>query len=218
MEIPSYERGDRVTRKSTRLWALALIMVFAFIACGGGDDPEPAAEEPTEASEAPAESPAAETATAEEFVSTLCTSMGDWVTNLQEGQSEVQANVEPGNIQSGIDALTTFFDSAVSATDELIASIEGAGVPDIDGGEEIQQELLTKFGEAKAALESARDQVASLPSDDPQAFADAAQDLGTTIQTQLSSIGDALSALSQADLDAAAAADPACSSLSSAGG
>ncbi|HYN37574.1 MAG TPA: hypothetical protein VEV82_11455 [Actinomycetota bacterium] len=196
--------------KSTKLWALAMLFVLAFAACGSDS------ETPTE--DAPAEDPAAEEVTAQEFVSTLCTEMQNWITSLQEGQAEVQANVEPGNAESGKQALAAFFDGAIAATDSLVAAIEGAGTPGVDGGAEVQQELVTKFQEARDALQSARDQVDSLPTDDPQAFADAAEALGQTIQTQLSAIGDALSSLSQAELDEAAQTEPACTSLTTTGG
>ena len=199
------------------MWALAMVVVLSFAACGGDDDPEPAAEGTEETTEAPAESPAADTASAEEFVTTLCTEMGDWIAALQEGQQTVTESVQPGNIQSGIDALAAFFDSAVAATEDLIAGIEGAGVPDVEGGAEIQAEFIARFEEAKTALESARSQVDSLPADDPQAFQDAASDLSTTIQSQLSAVGTALSTLSQPELDAEATTNTACTSLQSAG-
>ena len=203
-------------RKTTRFWAVATIVALVFVGCGGGDDPEPAAES-TEATTESTE-PAADTASAEEFVSSLCTEMGDWIASLQEGQQTVTESVQPGDIQSGIDALTAFFDSAVTATEELILGIEEAGVPDVDGGAEIQEEFIARFTEAKTALESARDQVATLPANDPQAFQDAAGDLSTTIQSQLTAVGDALSTLSQPELDQEAATNEACTALQSAGG
>ena len=196
--------------KSTKLWALAMLFVLVFAACGGDDGETPEGE-------SPAEEPAAEEVSAEEFVSTLCTEMQNWITSLQEGQAEVQANVEPGNAESGKQALAAFFDGAIEATDSLVAAIEDAGTPGVDGGPEVQQELITKFQEARDALQGARDQVDSLPTDDPQAFADAAESLGQTIQTQLSAIGDALSTLSQAELDEAAQTEPACTALTTAG-
>lgn len=192
--------------KSTKLWALAMLFVLAFSACGGSDSGTPTGDATTE-------DPAATEVTAQEFVSTLCTEMQNWITSLQEGQAEVQANVEPGNAESGKQALATFFDGAIEATNGLVAAIENSGTPGVDGGAEVQQELVSKFQEARDALQSARDQVDSLPTDDPQAFADAAEALGQTIQTQLSAIGDALSTLSQAELDEAAQTEPACTAL-----
>jgi hypothetical protein len=206
-----------VIRKTTRFWAIATIVALVFVGCGGGDDPEPSAES-TDTQTEETDAPTTDTASAEEFVTALCTEMGNWIASLQEGQTTVTESVEPGNIQSGIDALAAFFDSAVTATEDLIAGIEAAGVPDVDGGEEIQQEFIDRFTEAKTALESARDQVDALPADDPQAFQDAAGDLSTTIQAQLSAVGDALSTLSQPELDQEAASNTACTSLQSAGG
>jgi hypothetical protein len=187
-----------------------MLFVLAFSACGGSDSENSNGDSSGD--------PASETATAEEFVSTLCTEMQNWITSLQEGQADVQANVDPGSAESGKEALATFFDAAIEATDKLVASIEDVGVPDVDGGDGVQQQLVTKFQEARDALQSAREQVDSLPTDDPQAFKTAAEALGTTIQAQLSAIGDALSSLSQAELDEAAQTEPACTSLSGTGG
>ena len=200
--------------KSTKLWALASVLVLVFVACGGDDGDEEAAPE---ASETTSASPS--TVGAQEYVSTLCTEMQNWLTKLQEGQTQVQQTVQPGaDPAEGQAALATFFDSAVTATEELITAIEDAGVPDVEGGEAISQDILTKFQDAKEALESARAQVDTLPTDDPQAFGRAAQELGTAVQSQLESIGDALSTLSQPELDEAAAQEPACTSLSPTGG
>ncbi len=198
--------------KSTKLWALAFVLVLVFAACGGDDG------EDTDAPEA-SETTSAAPASAQEYVSTLCTEMQNWLTKLQEGQAQVQQTVQPGaSPAEGQAALATFFDSAVTATDELITAIESAGVPDVEGGEEISQDIVAKFEDAKAALESARAQVDMLPTDDRQAFARASQELGATVQTQLESIGDALSSLSQPELDEAAAQEPACTALSPTGG
>jgi hypothetical protein len=204
-----------VIRKSTKLWALALIMALVFIACGGGDDPEPAAESP--AAEESSSDPAATTSTPEQYVTNLCTQLGSWITALQEGQQTVTESIQPGNIQSGIDALRAFFDSAVTATENLVAGIQSVGPPDVEGGEEISAEFTAQFEEAKAALEDARAQVDSLPADDPQAFQDAANDLSLTIQSQLNAVGDALSTLSQPELDQEATTNAACQQLQSAG-
>ncbi|MDQ4144800.1 MAG: hypothetical protein M3198_13880 [Actinomycetota bacterium] len=204
--------------RRSKIAALAMALVFVLGACGGDDEEEiPTTTESTPATES--SSPAASTVSAQEYVSTLCTEMQNWLTALQEGQAEVQETVQPGaEPAEGQAALATFFDGAITATQDLVTAIQEAGVPDVEGGEEISADLLGKFEEAQAALEDARAQVDTLPVDDRTAFAEAATQLGTTIQTQLQAIGDALSSLSQPELDEAAAADPACTQLSPTGG
>ena len=186
--------------------------MMSFIACGE-DEPEPQVQPSPAPAESPTTSEGPAPVSAETYISSLCSAMQSWITGLQEGQAEVQASVQPGNAESGKQALATFFDGAVADTDTLITTVEAIGTPDVDGGDTIAQELLFRFREAKTALEGARAQVDTLPTDDPQAFSDAATQLGGTIQTQLESIGDALSAVSQPDLDAATNADPTCQAL-----
>jgi hypothetical protein len=198
--------------KSTKLFALATVVALSFIACGEDEPPEPQVEP----SPAPVESPTSEgpaAVSAETYVSSLCSALQNWITALQEGQAEVQGTVEPGNAESGKQALATFFDGAVADTQTMISTVEAIGTPDVDGGDTIAQELLFRFTEAKTALEGTRAQVDTLPTDNPQAFAAAATELGGAIQTQLESVGDALSTISQPDLDAATNADPTCQSL-----
>ncbi|MDQ4095084.1 MAG: hypothetical protein M3174_02615 [Actinomycetota bacterium] len=201
---------QRRTSRALRGWAIALASVLVFAACdGGGETTNEAASTPAAETSSPA------TTSAEEYVSTLCTEMQNWLTRLQEGQAQVQESVQPGSSpQDGQQALAAFFDSAIAATDQLVTAVQNAGVPDVEGGEQISEELTSRFEEARAALESARAQVDQLPVDDPEAFRAAAEDLGASIQSQLEAIGQALSTLSQPELDQAASTDPTCTGLS----
>ena len=106
---------------------------------------------------------------------------------------------------------------AVTATEDLVAGIQAVGPPDVEGGEEIAAEFSARFEEAQTALQNARTEVDNLPADDPQAFQDAANDLSLTIQSQLNAVGDALSTLSQAELDQEATTNAACQQLQTAG-
>ena len=197
-----------------RLCALAIVSLLAFAACNDGETTTTEAAPTTESS-----SPATTTSSPEEYVSTLCTEMQTWLTSLQEGQAEIQATVQPGaSTEESQAALASFFDGAVAATEELVTSIQEAGAPDVEGGEEIAEELTSRFEEARTALEEARAEVDALPIDDPEAFRAAADELGASIQAQLQAIGAALSSLSQEELDQAAAADPTCTALSPTGG
>lgn len=200
--------------KKRRLLAFLVMPAFVLGACddGGSETSPDASTSPTEAEDsAPASAP--------EYVATLCTEMSDWLADLQALQAQVQSSVEPGaSPQEAQEALRTFFDDAIGATDAFIGAIRDVGIPGVDDGERIHNDLLAKFDDVKGALEDARAEVENLPLDDRAAFATEAARLRESVTTQFQSIGAALATLSQPDLDAAAAEEPACSGISPTGG
>ena len=198
--------------KTTAL-ALGLALVLGFGACDGDGSPDSSGNSESPAEETPT------TAGAPEYVATLCTEMSDWLADLQALQAQVQADVPPeAEPVEAQDAIRTFFDNAITATDDFLRAIEEVGAPSVDGGETIHNDLLTKFEEVKSALEEARAEVENLPVDDRAAFVEEATRLRESVTTQFESIGAALATLSQPDLDAAAANEPACSGISPTGG
>lgn len=197
-----------VVRK-TKIWAFVAVFVVGFVACNGngteGSDSETNA------------SPAG--ASANEYVSTLCAATSEWLGDVQELQAQVQASIQPGAEPSEAQqALRTFFDNTVSATNQLLGAVEGVGPPDVSGGAEVHNEISTRFEEVRDALEQGRSKVEDLPVDDREAFITEAGELRESVQSQLQAIGKALAQLSQPDLDAAAAEEPDCTGLSPTGG
>lgn len=142
--------------------------VLLFTACGGGDKVSP-----------------------EAFAKDVCSAVGKWVGSIQDKASSLGSALtgEPAQAKEKLDE---FLGQAVDATDELIASVDDAGVPDVDGGEDLANDLSDTFEKAKEALEETRGKVADLPEDDPQAFSQQASELGNEIQTTMGNLGDSL--------------------------
>ena len=197
--------------RKTKIWPLVAMLAFGFIACDGNGS-DGSQSEATATAEPPPAGPS-------EYVATLCTTMTDWLTELQELQAQVQATVQPGAEPADAqEALRTFFDNAITATDDLLGAVEEVGTPAVNGGETIHSEITARFQEVRAALEQGRAEVDDLPIDDRQAFITEAADLRESFQSQLEAIGNALAQLSQPELDAAAAEEPSCTGLSPTGG
>ena len=177
------------------LAAAAALALFAG-ACGGGDDD--------------GGDGGGDTVSPESYAADICTAVGDWVTAIQDGASEITTSADAS---SGVEVLQSFLEDAVTETEALISSVEDAGAPDVDGGEEFADQLRAAFDEAKTVLEDARDQAADLPADDPAAFSTAAADLGTSVQEALGTVGSELSEPSDESLSTAFEEEEACTSI-----
>ena len=168
---------------------VAVVSTFALIAgaCGGGDGASP-----------------------DSYAADICSAVGDWVTAIQSGASDIQESADP---QAGVDALQSFLEDAVEETETLIGEVEDAGAPDVDGGEEFADQLQSAFEEAKTVLEDARDQAEDLPTDDPAAFTEAAGELGSSVQEALSAVGSELSQPEADELATAFEEEETCTSI-----
>lgn len=153
----------------------------------------------------------------DEYVGALCGAAGNYTTTLLEGQAVLQdAAAGDSAPAKGKAALSGFFGDAASAADEAASQIGDAGVPDVENGEQIADALVAAFDDVAGALSTARDEVEALPTDSPASFRSAAEDLATSFQEDISSIGEGLSELGESpELESAAQSNEECTSLQS---
>jgi hypothetical protein len=185
--IDLYSEETKVPRNKTYLAAAAALVALFAGACGGGDGVDP-----------------------DDYASDICTAVGDWVTAIQDGAGEITTTEDPA---SGVEAIQSFLDDAVSETEDLISEVEDAGAPDVTGGEEFADQLVSAFEEAKTVLEETRDSAADLPTDDPAAFSEAATELGGSVQEALGAVGSELSEPEAEELSTAFEENEACTSI-----
>lgn len=151
------------------------------------------------------------------FATDVCTAAGDWVRTIQEGAASFGSGLSSSSSPEQIrDGLVGFLEDAIAETDELIGEVEDAGVPAVDGGEDASETLTTAFEDVRVAFEDARDQAAELPTDDQEAFATQAQELGTTVQESLVAIGGELEDQENDELAGAFDENEACTELQNA--
>jgi hypothetical protein len=174
--------------------ALALLLI-AFTGCGGGDTP-------------------ADAAPPDEWVANVCGAVGEWVTALQEGALDVQTEAAGAtSIDQARQVLVDYLDLAIDRTDEMVDRLDRAGSPAVEDGEAIADDIREEIGRIRPLLEDARDQAADLP-DDPQTFAEQAQELGASLSSAGEGINGRLQDLSgkydSRELDEAFDNEPAC--------
>lgn len=189
---------------ATRIAALGLSLLLAggLVACGGDD--EGGGDDGGGGS--------SETVSAETYAADVCGAMQDWVTGIQERTQSLTESFTSGDPQEGKDLLSDLLTQMSEQTGDLISAVEDAGIPDVDGGEEAADSLVTAFEEVQGILDDAEEDIADLPTD-PQAFQQGAAELGPTLQQALSGVGESLEEPDSEDLKSAFEKEEACSSI-----
>jgi ElaB/YqjD/DUF883 family membrane-anchored ribosome-binding protein len=208
-----------------KLVAGTLLLALVLAACGGGDDNESGDSGTTGTTATTgATSTTGDTGSTggtvspEEYVKTVCTSMSTWVNDVQTMSNDFTTNLDPSaDLQTQKDAIVQLFDDMLGATDTLISSLQSAGTPDVDNGDQIQAALSDSFEQARTALNDAKTQVEKLGIDDPAAFATELGNIGTAIQSSMSGITGSLGGLQAPELEQAAAQEPACQAIAGGG-
>ena len=146
------------------------------------------------------------------YVKTVCSAISplehDVVTRTQALSGSTAA--------SAVQAKKTLegFLAAVSKdADQAVSRISAAGTPDITNGKSVAGEIVKAFTQLRDAMHAAAAKAGSLPTASASAYKTAAQALNANVRASLNNI-DA-SGLSNPQIEAAAANEPVCKSLSS---
>jgi hypothetical protein len=187
------KRGEPVFR-SLLAGLLVSILIAGSVACGDGGD----------------------AVSAREYATDVCGAVKQYTDSITERVSEIQSNA-PENPEEGKEVLTTFMDNMISDTDTLIGRVEDAGVPDVEDGERIADEVLSALRQVQSILEDARSQIEDLPTDDPQAFAEGTAEIGTSLQESGQEVQSGLSELQSAELEEVSRDIEACQEVQGGG-
>jgi len=184
------------------------VLAALFLAACGGDDG---------GDTAPEEAPAADTVSVDDYASDVCSALSTWVTDIQDRAANITQGINPGDAKAGKERLQEFIGETVTGTDELIASVEEAGIPDTEGGEEAAQQIQSGLGQVRTILEGAQGQIDELPTNDPQAFGKGAQEIGTSLQEATGEAASSIDAANSEELTEAFGNNEECSQYTGAG-
>jgi hypothetical protein len=194
LTLPERERmGSMRVRLSAVLLSLLVSAVGACGSNGGTND----LTEP-------------DTVSATEYVTGMCTAVAGWVQEIQGLNEDLAANLDPNSLESVKNAMVGFLDDVITSTESVIGDVEDVGIPDVEDGEATAARVLTALGDSKDVFERARDRVAGMSTDDPAAFTQELQALGTDLETSLSGIGQELETFEAPELDEASEDVPEC--------
>ena len=155
-----------------------------------------------------------ETVDAQTYTGAVCGTIGDWVQAIQAGAQETANLPQNATAEQGKEAISGFIDDSLAETTTARDALADAGVPDVEGGEEVADALVSVFDDAVGIFEQASADAGDLPTDSDQAFEAAATELGDTTEKSLQEAGDALDELeSSEELSTAAQEAPECEEL-----
>lgn len=190
---------------ASRIAALGLTLLLAggLVACGGDEDGGGGGEDAGGSSE---------TVSAEAYAADVCGAMQDWIAGIEERAQDIGSGLDGTDADAGKQALADLLSEMSNSTGDLVSAVEDAGVPDVEGGEDAADSLVTAFEEVQQILEDAQADVEELPSD-VQGFQQGAAELGPTIQEALTSVGESLEDPASEDLKNAFQEEEACSAV-----
>ena len=153
---------------------------------------------------------------AQAYASSVCTAFSTWVQDITQRNQTLTQSLNPQSTpKEGKEQLQIFLDSVIQDTDKLISSVDAAGVPDVDGGQQAATQIKQAAETAKTSFENARNEVEQLPTD-PAGFQAGAQKIGGEIGSSLSGLGQELRNRAQSEeIRQAFEESPRCSQLRS---
>ncbi len=189
----------------------AAVVVGAFLlltACNSTTSETSASGSPSGAAQGPT--------TAQEYVKGVCGAITTWQQAIQSRASALESNaaslVDPS---SGKQALGDFFDGVIADTDTMISTIKDLGAPNVANGASDSAAFVGALTQVRDAFQHARDKIDQLPTDSATAFQNGAQQLVSSMSSEIKAAGTSLSNLNNPELETASKAEPACSSLTS---
>ncbi len=146
------------------------------------------------------------------YVKSICGAVGPFEKDVQT-RSSALALTRLNGASQGKRALHGFLSAVASHTDRTLSQIKAAGTPSVSNGKAIAAALVSAFTQLRTTMHQAVSQAGSLPTGSPSAFKAAAQSLGSSVRSSMTDIGSGLRGLRNAQLEKAAASEPACKQL-----
>jgi hypothetical protein len=151
-----------------------------------------------------------DTVSATEYATGVCGAISGWVDEIQGLNQDLSANLDPSSADSLKDAMVGFLEDVTTATDSVIDEVGAVGIPDVEDGEATAEAVLTALRGSRDVFADAQARVEGLSTDDPAAFGEELQTLGTDLQSSMSGIGGELDQFASPELDQAFNDIPEC--------
>ena len=152
--------------------------------------------------------------TTEEWAGSVCTSLSDW-------RDSISSLADAGGEPLTADSLREKVDDASAATSELVSGLQDLGPPDLEAGDQVEEQLDQSTAELESSFDALKEQADEAadapPSEFVQQFAGLASDfaaLQTAIADTMTTLQNAdVAEESKAELQQAFADAPSCQSL-----
>jgi hypothetical protein len=185
---------------------LALVFVLGvgsigLVACGGGDDSSSSASAPgtggaATSGGAPTSGGPVGDVPVETWAGGVCGAVNTWLAGINANGTKLNQDVQGiSDLGAGRDLLVKFMQDAVTLTDTMISAVQAVGAPAVASGQQLSADLVQALSPVKQTFEGAVTKAQQLPTNDPQAFSQAASQLGTEITNSQGSFTASFDAL-----------------------
>jgi hypothetical protein len=142
---------------------------------------------------------------AAQFMRSVCGAVAPWVRDVTLRANSL--NFSPRSTPAQRKKETEdYLDAVVADSQNAVSKLKAAGVPSINNGKTVAGSIVGEFNQLAMTMSRAAAQARALPTNSAAAFNAAAHALGTSISSSINS----LNSLRNADLEKAAAKEPAC--------
>lgn len=152
---------------------------------------------------------------AEKWVKSVCTSLGDWAEDLAaapEGVDQSETDLDRTK-----NDLVAYLDGVTDATDALLKRLKKAGTPDVEDGKGVAGAFRKGFTQARDTFADAADDAENLDTEDRSQFEDDVLDLQDAIRAGAEDINATFDEADEKydvpELDDAFEAEPSCSGI-----
>jgi hypothetical protein len=185
-----------------------VVLAFAASGCGGGGDG--------------GNGDSASGTTADVWAASVCGALGNWVKSLQAGSQDLSVALQNTKDLKTVKArFVSFLEDAEKSSGEMVEKVKGAGPPDVDQGEAIQEDLVTALTKVQQSFSNAVDRANELSTSSLESFSSGVGKLSQSVQDNLANTGNDFNSLSKryqsSELDDATDGEPACQQFSNSG-
>lgn len=148
------------------------------------------------------------------YVRSVCGTLAEWKSDVQTATLRLRASARTTkSLAEGKQQYVQFVALLRAATARAAGELSAAGAPAVKQGQQRATMLVEAFERTTTLLGQAVTESASLPTTSTEAFKQSANALVQTVRSSTSGIEPGLEGLKDADLEKAAANEPACKSL-----
>lgn len=123
-----------------------------------------------------------------DWAASFCRNFSDWRDALVEGNTTASGIMAPGDNAAAKGALVTLFGDAATQTEDLIATLQSGGSPDIEQGDALVGDLVDRFQGFSDAATVAQDDAKALDATSAT-FEQDASALSTRYQEEVTKVG-----------------------------
>ena len=150
------------------------------------------------------------------YVAGVCGAVLSWEQSIKSRTDALPSQLASvTSLADGRQVFTDYLDGTVQETNAMIDKVQRLRSPLVSNGREVQATVVKALQTIRSTLVDAESKARDLPTDNVAAFQRGAEEIGLSVESELSGLDSKLGVADSPDLSMAAASDPSCKQLSS---